>query len=387
MNKVCLYIGSYPPYTGGGFTYKTEVISAIIGLDKKNIEYFLAGENAEWEQLAKSLGCEFQQVPKNENKPNSFFLPRKKNQPNKRKAFLVKNQVSCVVHLSPLEWIDLDIPFVQVVWDLQHRRQPIFPEVSYDGEWLKRETLYKNTLSRAAAVIVGNESGKNDVTTFYGTCPENIFLIPLPTPGDAMEPGIGSRAKRNTLGEYIFYPAQLWPHKNHRLIIEAQKILKVDHQWELPLVLAGTDRGNLDALQIISRKYSVNHLFQYLGAVDRLEIINLYKNALALVFPSMFGPDNIPPLEAFALGCPVLAADVPGSREQLKNAAGWFDPLDAKSLVDQILKVKNDQEWVKDIVSRGKVLAKLYAPENYAQELLKVIEKVLFIKNRWTPSQ
>jgi glycosyltransferase involved in cell wall biosynthesis len=40
-----------------------------------------------------------------------------------------------------------------------------------------------------------------------------------------------------------------------------------------------------------------------------------------LRYPSFFGAENLPPLEAFALGCPVIAADMPGAREQLGDAA------------------------------------------------------------------
>ena len=44
---------------------------------------------------------------------------------------------------------------------------------------------------------------------------------------------------------------------------------------------------------------------------------------------SLFGPENLPPLEAMALGCPVVAADVPGAREQLGDAALRVPPIDA----------------------------------------------------------
>jgi glycosyltransferase involved in cell wall biosynthesis len=385
MNRVCLYIGSYSPYTGGGFTYKTEIVTALAGLKQKEIEYFVAGENNEWKKIAENLGCKFEQVPKRETKKPSLFPFLKKDVKNKRQSFLIENRTSCVVNLSPLEWIHLDTPFIQVVWDLQHRRQPIFPEVSYDGEWSTREASYKSTLTRAGAVIVGNETGKQDVQAFYGVCPDNIHLIPLPTPSDALNTNNSPTKKANTPGEYIFYPAQLWPHKNHRVILEAQKILREEFQWELPLVLTGTNRGNLDALTNISKKYSVSHLFNYVGVVDRAEIFSLYKNAMALVFPSMFGPDNIPPLEAFALECPVLAADVPGAREQLKDGAGWFEPLNARILAEQLLRIKNDRLWKKNMLARGKELAALYKTENYAKELNMIIKKILLIRNRWEP--
>src|SRR5256885_13294906 len=49
----------------------------------------------------------------------------------------------------------------------------------------------------------------------------------------------------------------------------------------------------------------------------RDEVLALYRTAAALVFPTFFGPDNLPPLEAFAAGCPVLASRVEGADEQL----------------------------------------------------------------------
>ena len=47
----------------------------------------------------------------------------------------------------------------------------------------------------------------------------------------------------------------------------------------------------------------------------------LYTEALALVMPTYFGPTNLPPLEAFQTGTPVLYSDLPGMREQVGDAA------------------------------------------------------------------
>ncbi|MFM6269445.1 MAG: glycosyltransferase, partial [Dolichospermum sp.] len=53
---------------------------------------------------------------------------------------------------------------------------------------------------------------------------------------------------------------------------------------------------------------------------------SLYINAFSLAFMSFFGPDNLPPLEAMALGCPVIASKVSGSEEQLGNNALLVNP-------------------------------------------------------------
>ena len=74
-----------------------------------------------------------------------------------------------------------------------------------------------------------------------------------------------------------------------------------------------------------------------LGFVKREELIALYENAMALVYATYFGPENLPPLEAFALGCPVIASSVPGSEEQIGDCALLFDPSDHSKLAEHIL--------------------------------------------------
>ena len=56
-----------------------------------------------------------------------------------------------------------------------------------------------------------------------------------------------------------------------------------------------------------------------------------------MVFPSLFGPDNLPPLEAIAHGCPAMVADIPGAREQLGSAVSYFQPFSELKLAEQML--------------------------------------------------
>jgi glycosyltransferase involved in cell wall biosynthesis len=102
-------------------------------------------------------------------------------------------------------------------------------------------------------------------------------------------------------GEFVFYPTQSWPHKNHLHLLEAVQTLHRRHQWNGMLVCCGSDKGNLNYLKERATEF---------GIVER-----------ALTFVSYFGPDNLPPLEAFALGCPVIASAIEGSEEQLGSAA------------------------------------------------------------------
>ena len=79
----------------------------------------------------------------------------------------------------------------------------------------------------------------------------------------------------------------------------------------------------------------------------------LYKKALALVMPTYFGPTNLPPLEAFRSGTPVLYSDLPGMREQVGDAAILLDLDDPKSMVDAVRDLIEQPSLAKRLVRAG----------------------------------
>ncbi len=76
--------------------------------------------------------------------------------------------------------------------------------------------------------------------------------------------------------------------------------------------------------------------FRFAGFVPNDEMPYLYRQSVALVMPSYFGPTNLPPLEAFALGVPVLYPDKAGLREQVGTAALLMDLQDPDSLATHL---------------------------------------------------
>ena len=105
--------------------------------------------------------------------------------------------------------------------------------------------------------------------------------------------------------KYLFYPAQFWPHKNHINLIKALSALK-NESVTIDLILTGSDQGNYEFVMNYLNSTSVRDQVRYFGFVSDEEMKVLYTNALALVFPTLLGPTNMPILEAIACGCPVI---------------------------------------------------------------------------------
>ncbi|GAW40329.1 Capsular glucan synthase [Brevundimonas sp. SH203] len=71
------------------------------------------------------------------------------------------------------------------------------------------------------------------------------------------------------------------------------------------------------------------------------EIAALLRGATGLIFPSLYEGFGIPPLEAMVHGCPVIASDIPATREVCADAAFYFDPTDDAALAEHMQTLLN----------------------------------------------
>ena len=111
-------------------------------------------------------------------------------------------------------------------------------------------------------------------------------------------------------GRYLFYPAQFWAHKNHATLFEASRrspaMAASPTSWcSSDPTRAARHTSSPCPQRRDARARPLSRLRR-----DR-DLVALYQHAHALTYLSFFGPENLPPLEAFALGCPVIAATCP----------------------------------------------------------------------------
>ncbi len=281
-------------------------------------------------------------------------------------------------------YVTCDQPFLYTVWDLQHRRQSFFPEVSVTGSTFEdREKHYAAVLPKAATVIVSNQTAKQEVIRFYGLPDERVATLTLPTPSWVFShaPDVIHRSTE-IQSPYLFYPAQFWPHKNHVVLLHALKKLR-DRGENFNLVFTGSDKGNATYLKLVVQDLGLHNSVHFRGFVERAELRALYSNAYALVFPSFFGPDNIPPLEAAALGCPVIMADVAGTQEQMYGAALFFDPRNENELIRCIDKLQ--EPGVRQyLISKGVARATSWTTREYLASIIIIIDSFEPIRRCWS---
>ena len=283
------------------------------------------------------------------------------------------------IWLLGAEFHDLDVPYLTVVWDLQHRLQPWFPELSARGEWAAREALHSTFLRRATSIIAGTEAGRNEIQMFYQVPTQRIAILPHPTPGFCLRDSEGDPkdvlAKYEIPEGYLFYPAQFWPHKNHANLLLAMRKLLDNHGLAMPAVFVGSDKGNLNHIKQLTNELGLARQVHFLGFVSQSDLVSLYRNAFALTYVSFCGPENLPPLEAFALGCPVVASEVSGAREQLGEAALLVDPCSPEEIGDAIKALHDDPNEARARVDKGRQRALRWTGHDFVRGVFKILDE------------
>lgn len=395
--KIGIYGGEWHPGSGGGFTFQHELINEITKANSRHEIFIIGSHNVELpagrvrhlnladyrERLLLRL------FKKAINILTRTFSGRELFVAGALDRAVQKNCIELVWFISTVVG-KVTVPYIVTVWDLAHRIHPYFPEVSVTGwGWDSRENHYRALLPRAACIITGTQAGKEEIIKYYQVPDHLVKVVPFPTPSFVLHPAVSSTANKEVkLPErYLFYPAQFWPHKNHVGLLLAMKILRDKYDMDLKLVLTGADRGNLDYVREKISELKMNDQVMILGFVDKDLMIELYRNAFALVFPTFFGPDNLPPLEAFALGCPVLASEVSGAQEQLGDAAILFDPKNSEDIANKIKILYDDPAQREHIRQKGRIKAEAWTMHDYVNRVLAFADEFETVRRCWSSTR
>ncbi len=275
--------------------------------------------------------------------------------------------------------------YITTVLDLCHRDDLEFPEVSSDGKFEERERHFSTCLPRAVAVMVASHQLLKSIVVRYGIDEERMIAMPFePSPFLSEAHSIDRTAVLGNYGlrdGYYFYPAQFWPHKNHIRILEAVSLLKQKTavNSDIRVVFSGADRGNLARIKQQAQRLGVSDNVTFLGFVPVDHMRALYEGALAVVMSTYFGPTNLPPLEAWAVGRPLIYSA--HLNEQVGDAALFADANDAEQWADAMLRIRDPAVAV-DLIEKGRKQLKAIDTERLEAETLFVHRLEQFAQRR-----
>lgn len=112
------------------------------------------------------------------------------------------------------------------------------------------------------------------------------------------------------------------------------------------------------------------------GTVDDATLRALYENAACLVFPSSYEGFGLPPLEAMACGCPVIASDRAALPEVCGHAAILVAPDDRDGLAAAVRRVATEPALRAELAGRGRERAAGYTWERAGNALAAAIREL-----------
>ena len=163
---------------------------------------------------------------------------------------------------------------------------------------------------------------------------------------------------------FLVYTGNLYPHKNVDILVLAVEKLKIN----LAIVCARS---------VFEKRLPASLYAHYLGRLSDPELINLYHNALAFVFPSLIEGFGLPGLEAMSTGLPVIAARASCLPEIYGEAALYFDPYIVNDLVAKIQSILSDPKLRKSLIAKGYRQAQKYSWAKMANETWQIYQKEL----------
>jgi len=214
-------------------------------------------------------------------------------------------------------------PAVVTVLDLQHE---LLPQFFSRAERAYRRAVYGWSIRKSRLVITISEHAAEAVSERYGIAEDRVRPIHLGLDHEVFTPAEVQREP------FLVYPARAWPHKNHERLFAAFAVLR-ERRPDLELVLTAYEGPTPVGVRS-------------LGHVSREKLVELYRSASGLVFPSLYEGFGQPPIEAMACGCPVASSNAASLPEVCGDGARLFDPMSVEDMLAAMEEIlERPAEW------------------------------------------
>jgi glycosyltransferase involved in cell wall biosynthesis len=276
---------------------------------------------------------------------------------------------------------DPAVPVVSVVYDLQYHYYPQFFELE---DYFARQRHFKETCRMADRLVCISDFVRETVLKNSNLLPEQVVSIPIRLFGRLKEPTfdtVSAVLQRHGLeeNEFLFYPANFWPHKNHSMLLTAFGMFRSRHpESRLHLVFTGSPDDRMVALKEATRCMGMEPWIYFAGFLSEVEFEALFASCKALIFPSLYEGFGMPVLEAMVFGKPALCSNITSLPEVGGDAALYFDPKKPTDILSAIEDILQKPELANRLVNSGYKRIALWGDgEKMAREYLQVFNDVI----------
>ncbi|SDB21973.1 Glycosyltransferase involved in cell wall bisynthesis [Flavobacteriaceae bacterium MAR_2010_188] len=324
-----------------GIYLMLNIIKALDTVDKKlKPTIVIIAESKErfeiFKEETKYPYLEFYQYPEKIIKkyPNTLYGKVSKKLSRSKKELKVD-----FIYPRPLNNLAINSPEVHWIPDFQ---EVYLPQFFSEVELKERKVYQQKVADEASLIVFSSRDSYNDFQRLYPKAKSRTFILPFAVihPDITVMKIDELRKKYGLPKRYFLLPNQFWAHKNHITVLRAAKLLKEKNK-DFMIAMTGSkdDYRNKDVFGDLHRYIEENNLennIKSLGFIPRLEQLCLFKNAIAIIQPSLFEGWSTVVEDAKALKKFLVLSDIDVHREQIKENAIFFDPLDEVDLKSKL---------------------------------------------------
>lgn len=247
----------------------------------------------------------------------------------------------------------LGITGIHWIPDYQHYH---YPEFFTDAEKSDRRTLDLRTVDDRFPLVLSSNDCLNDFRQYVSETKRNIYIVPFVSyvekeVREITDTFLNETCQKHGIApyEYACVSNQFWQHKNHKVVLEALRLVADSLPDGAKVIFTGQlqdyrDDDYAKEVRALLSSPDVSGRCICTGFIDRREQLALMRGARFIIQPSLFEGWGTVVEDAKVLDKTMLLSDIPVHREQMNDKCTLFDPLDPKALGELILNM-----WERDV--------------------------------------
>ena len=271
------------------------------------------------------------------------------------------------------------VPTVVTIHDMS---LALYPETHPRRRLLLNWPLVRQAAHRAAAIITGSYSARQDIVRVCDIDPDRIHVVSLAA-APVFRP-IRDEDRLHLIREryglperFVLCVGAIEPRKNLPRLFEA--FAERRRSGELPhdLVCVGPYGWLSRDLGDRIKELGIQDAVRFTGYVPIDDLPGIYRLAEMFVYLSLYEGFGLPALEAMACGTPVIVGNSGSVAEVTGGAAALVDPLDVDAIGRALVTLGLDASLRQNLAERGLARASEYSWDRAARETLAVYRSVL----------
>ena len=250
------------------------------------------------------------------------------------------------------------------IYDLTCR---LMPELHTAANIRADESLARNILQKADALIAISENTRADAIRLLGLHPERVHVIYPGVP----EVYFGAQP-RPAERPYVLYVGTIEPRKNVDTLLDAWQSFRLRNDFDV--VIAGSSGWGSE--KTMARLASRLQGVRYLGYVPEDELPGLTAGAMAFVYPSLYEGFGFPVAQAMAAGVPVITSNTSCLPEIAGGGGLLVDPRSPAEIQTALEKLLTSQSLRDQLRTAGIDRAGQYRWDACARQSLEFFRRL-----------